>query len=213
MADAHGSELVDAAQPRPATDDDTIDLLEMQDFLDAETVAEVVAELERAGGAPATVLGTQPGGVVQPRARKVTRVAVSPETGELIRRRLMDRASELEAHFGVAITACEDPQFLRYEPGDFFVPHQDGNTPLVYDDSRFRRISAVIFLSRQSDEPAPGTYGGGDLVFHGPYGGPEVRVVASSVTPGTLVAFRSETTHEVTIVTHGVRYSIATWLR
>jgi len=28
-----------------------------------------------------------------------------------------------------------------------------------------------------------------------------------------LVAFRSETTHEVTPVTHGERYSIASWFR
>jgi SM-20-related protein len=40
-----------------------------------------------------------------------------------------------------------------------------------------------------------------------------VRVTANSTAPGTLIAFRSETTHEVTMVTHGLRYSIATWLR
>ena len=31
--------------------------------------------------------------------------------------------------------------------------------------------------------------------------------------PGSLVTFRSETTHEVTPVTHGVRYTFATWFR
>ena len=188
-----------------------IDLLEIENFLDAATRAEIVAELERAAGAPATVLSAEMGGRVDP-ARRTTRVAVSPETRARVRERLMERRAEIEAHFGVAVTECEEPQFLRYETGDFFVPHQDGNTPMVWDDSRFRRISAVVFLSPRSEEPAPGTYGGGALVFHGPYAAPEARVAASAA-PGTLVTFRAETTHEVTPVTHGVRYTIATWFR
>ncbi|HEX8693868.1 MAG TPA: 2OG-Fe(II) oxygenase [Longimicrobium sp.] len=189
-----------------------IDLLEIENFLDAATRADIVAELERAGGAPATVLGAEAGGVVHSAVRRTTRVAVSPETRALVRQRLMERKAEIEAHFGVAVTEVEEPQFLRYETGDFFVPHQDGNTPMVWDDSRFRRISAVVFLSARSDEPEPDTYGGGALVFHGPYAAPEARVAASAA-PGTLVTFRAETTHEVTPVTHGVRYTIATWFR
>jgi SM-20-related protein len=189
-----------------------IDLLEIEHFIDPETLAELVAELNRAAGAPATVRGGQAGGVVRAMARKATRVAVSPETRALVRRRLMERKAEIEAHFGVTVTECEEPQFLRYETGDFFVPHQDGNTPMVYDESRFRRVSAVIFLSPRSEKPAAGAYGGGDLVFHGPHTGPPERAAASA-GPGTLVTFRAETTHEVTPVTHGVRYAIATWFR
>ena len=213
VTEAGGRDRADAADPLLGVSHRAVDLLVVERFLDDETVAHVLAALGRAGGGPATVLSTLDGGAVQPRVRKVTRVAASPETVELIRRRLMDRKAELEGHFRIAVTACEDPQFLRYEPGDFFVPHQDGNTPLVYDDSRFRRISVVVFLSQQSQESAPNTYGGGDLVFLGPYSGPRVRVLSSCTSPGTLVAFRSETTHEVTMVTHGVRYSIATWFR
>jgi len=125
----------------------------------------------------------------------------------------MARKGELEERFGVSLSECEDPQFLRYEEGDFFVPHQDGNTPMVYDDSRFRRVSAVVFVTPRGDEPAPGTYGGGELVFHGHYAtAPNLRVSAEAEA-GTLVAFRSETTHEVTPVTHGERYTIVTWFR
>jgi SM-20-related protein len=185
-----------------------IDLLQIENFLDDDTRAGIVAELDRTHGAPATVLS----GDVHSAVRKTTRITLSPETRELVRQRLMARKTEIEAHFGVAVTECEEPQFLRYETGDFFVPHQDGNTPMVWDDSRFRRISAVIFLSHRSDEPAPDTYGGGALVFHGPYNGPQERVAAAA-QPGSLVTFRAETTHEVTPVTHGVRYTIATWFR
>ena len=189
-----------------------IDLLQIPDFLDPAIRAELVAELERAAAAPATVLSTDAGGMVNTAVRRTTRIAVSPETRALVRRRLMERKPEIEAHFGVALAECEEPQFLRYETGDFFVPHQDGNTPMVWDDSRFRRISAVIFLSRKSAEPAPNTYGGGSLVFHGAYTAPE-KWVTTGAEPGSLVTFRAETTHEVTPVTHGVRYTIATWFR
>jgi SM-20-related protein len=124
----------------------------------------------------------------------------------------MARKGELEQHFALSLSSCEEPQFLRYRPGDFFVAHQDGNTPLIHDDTRFRKVSAIIFLSGQSEAPAPGHYGGGSLVFHGPYSGPQLRV---PVTPpaGTLLCFRAETTHEVLPVTHGERISIVSWFR
>ena len=189
-----------------------IDLLEIPDFLDPATRAELVAELDRAAGAPATVLSGDPGGRVDSAARRTTRVAVPDETRARVKERLMARKEQIEAHFGLSLGECEEPQFLRYETGDYFVPHQDGTTPMVYDDSRFRRVSAVIFLSEKSEEPAAGAYGGGALVFHGPYTGPPERVTASAA-PGALVAFRAETTHEVTPVIHGVRYTVATWFR
>jgi SM-20-related protein len=189
-----------------------IDLLEIDGFLDDDARADLVAELDRTHGAPSTVLSAEAGGKVQAAVRKSTRIAISPETRARVKERLMERRAQIEAHFGVELGECEDPQFLRYETGDFFVPHQDGNTPMIYDESRFRRISAVIFLSQRSDQPAPDTYGGGELVFHGPYSGPPERVAASA-RPGSLVTFRAETTHEVTTVTHGVRYTIATWFR
>ena len=76
--------------------------------------------------------------------------------------------------------------------------------------SRFRRVSAVIFLNRQSEGPLPGSYAGGSLMLHGPYTGPELRV-AMPALPGSLIAFRSETTHEVTPVTRGERFTIVSW--
>lgn len=189
-----------------------IDLYEIDDFLDDATRADLVAQLDEIAGAPATVLSAEPGGIVRGAVRRTTRLTVPPEVRERVRDALMSRRQELGAHFGVELTECEDPQFLRYETGDFFVPHQDGNTPMVYDDSRFRRVSAVLFLSHRSEAEAPGTYGGGSLVFHGPYTGPPLRVEAEA-RPGSLVTFRAETTHEVTPVTHGVRYTVATWFR
>jgi SM-20-related protein len=185
-----------------------IDVLEINGFLDAAACAALRAELRAAGGSAASLLG----GDVRTQVRKATRVAVLPAMSARVKSLLMQARPMLERHFGLALGDCEAPQFLRYEAGDFFVPHQDGNTPLIHDESRFRRISVVIFLSRHSEEPAPETYGGGSLILHGPYSGPELRIPLGP-PPGTLVAFRAETTHEVTPVTHGERITIATWFR
>ena len=92
----------------------------------------------------------------------------------------------------------------------FLVAHQDGNTPLIHDDSRFRKVSAVIFLSAFSRAPAPESYGGGALVLHGPYSGPDLRVPLTPAA-GTLICFRAETTHEVLPLTHGERFTIVSW--
>jgi len=190
-----------------------IDLLEIPGFVPDDEREEILAELRAIPGTAATVLSQDKAGRVQPNVRKTTRLAVSPETRDRVKEWLMGAREVLEARFGVALGDCEDPQFLRYEEGDFFVPHQDGNTPLVYDASRFRRVSTVIFLNQRSDEPRVGAYGGGPLVLHGDYRTDPDRRVQAPADPGTLVAFRSETTHEVTPVTHGVRYTIACFFR
>jgi SM-20-related protein len=189
-----------------------IDLLELPDFLDPHERAALLAELRALSGGAALVYGQKAEGTVDARVRKATRLAVAPETRERVRRRLLDRKGELEAHFGAALADCEPPQFLRYETGDFFVAHQDGNTSLVHDDTRFRKVSVVLFLSVPSAAPAPDTYGGGALLFHGPPNGPPLRVPVTP-PPGTLVGFRAETTHEVTPVTHGERYTVVSWFR
>ena len=185
-----------------------IDFLEIPNVLDAAACAALRAELGAAGGSAAALLG----GEVRPLVRRVTRVAAAVETSERVTQLIMAQKGALEHHFGVALSACEPPQFLRYQEGDFFVPHQDGNTPLIHDNSRFRKISVVLFLSPQADRPAPDSYGGGALVLHGPYLGPTLRVAMPNA-PGTLVAYRAETTHEVTPVTHGERFTIASWFR
>jgi SM-20-related protein len=185
-----------------------IDHLEIRNVLDAAACGALREELRATSGSAAALLS----GDVRPLVRRVTRVAVRGETGEQVTRLIMAQKEKLERHFGVALSECEAPQFLRYQEGDFFVPHQDGNTPLIHDDSRFRKISVVIFLSAQAEEPSPGTYGGGALVLHGPYTGPPLQVTMPAA-PGTLVAYRAETTHEVTPVTHGERFTIVSWLR
>jgi predicted 2-oxoglutarate/Fe(II)-dependent dioxygenase YbiX len=153
--------------------------------------------MEAAAGEPATVLGSpQPSS-----ARRATRIAVSEDARTAIVGLLEGLEPRIEAHFSRALGGFEAPQFLRYGPGDYFVAHQDGNTPLVHDESRFRKVSVVILVS------APDAYSGGSLVLHAE---PPVTLAPA---PGTLVAFPSETTHEVLPVTRGERLSIVSWYR
>jgi SM-20-related protein len=188
-----------------------IDHVEVKSFLSAAECAALRAELRQAAGAQATVLGPDPGGEVKPLVRRATRMTAPANIAAQITALLMLQKDALARRFGHALAACEPPQFLRYLAGDFFVPHQDGNTPLIHDHSRFRKVSAVIFLSPVSEAPAPESYGGGALVLHGPFASaPDLRVPLHPA-PGTLVCFRAETTHEVLPVTHGERFTIVSW--
>jgi SM-20-related protein len=186
------------------------DLFIVKDFLAPGTCREIVADMNVAQGDAATVYSRTTSTAVDRGIRQTLRLKPSHEIVELVKTRLLAQRPALEEHFCVRVTECEEPQFLRYRVGDFFVAHQDGNTGLLRLDTELRRLSLVIFLSRESELAQPDTYCGGSLVFT------NLRDGRKHNTPGEagmLVAFRSETTHEVTPVTHGNRYSIVSWFR
>lgn len=186
-----------------------IAFLQIADFLAASACETLRCELSRAGGDPATVFFRDRGGQIEPTLRKTTRVAMPAAASEQITALFLARKAEIERHFGVDLAECEEPQFLRYQPGDFFIAHQDGNSAIIPGDSRFRRISVVLFVNAQSEGEAAGTYGGGAFVFHGRH--PERYPLAPE--PGTLLCFRAETMHEVMPVTRGERFTVASWFR
>ncbi len=181
----------------------------LEEFLDPPTRDAVLTDARAAAGAAATVHGHGRTEAVT-RVRHATQLTVSDATRRLVDRHLSDLTPALTERFGVALSTHEPLQFLRYETGGFFVAHQDGNTPLTRDRTRDRRISIVIFLNAQTPENLPGGYTGGELVFHAPYPQGDLRQAVVGAA-GSLLAFRSETTHEVTMVTGGERYTIATW--
>jgi SM-20-related protein len=178
-----------------------IELFTIPRFVDAVGILEQVRE---ATPSAATIYGG--GSSVDSNVRRTKKLGVPAATRDLVVRLLMEQKDVIAPHFGETVDECEEPQFLRYEEGDFFVAHQDGNTPMVHDFTRFRRISVVIFLSDPAD------YDGGALLFHGRYPDFDLRQTVAQ-EPGTLVAFRSETTHEVTPLTRGERLTIASWYR
>ena len=140
-----------------------IDLLQINDFLAGSACETLRAELLEAGGGPATVSGAA--SAVQPLVRRVTRATMPAATRERVARLLMARKGELEHFSPCRFRPLRSRSSCAIGQATFFVAHQDGNTPLVHDDTRFRKISAIIFLSGQSEAPAPWPYGDGALVF------------------------------------------------
>jgi SM-20-related protein len=189
-----------------------VELLEIDVFLDDAMVDRIRGEMRAAQGHPAALLGATAERTDAPSPRRATRIAISDDTRAAVVTLLERHRPRMEDHFARPLDGCEEPQFLCYQPGDYFVPHQDGNTPLVHDESRFRKVSVVILLSAQSERPTHDRYCGGSLVLHGPYSEPSDPMPLAPA-PGTLVAFPSETTHEVTPITHGERLSVVSWYR
>jgi SM-20-related protein len=189
------------------------DLFVSKQFFEPLLCEKIVAEMKLVEGSAATVYGRGSSGMIDANVRNTLRVRPSNEIIELVTDRLTECKADVEKHFAVNLAECEDPQFLRYREGDFFVAHQDGNTGLLRLDSERRLISTIIFLSRESDSPGLETHCGGSLVFTDLRAPSDRGKFRFSADPGTLVAFRSETTHEVTPVTHGERFSIASWYR
>jgi len=188
------------------------DLLVAPEFLSESICQNIITEANNAPFIPATVYGRTDSGTVDERVRKTSRLQVSQETVQLVTTRLLDYKATVEKHFQVSLRNCEEPQFLRYKVGDFFVAHQDGNTGLIrLASDAERRISIVIFLNPQNDRQIEGSYSGGTLKFSD-YRKPLAEFLMP-VEQGSLVGFRSELTHEITPVTRGERFSIAGWYR
>lgn len=176
---------------------------------------QIVNELSALEGRSSLVYGRSESGVVHEGTRRSLRLTPAAETVELITDSLLACMDQVARHFELTLCECEETQFLRYQKGDFFVAHQDGNTGMLRLDTERRLVSTVIFLSREVQSPAEGrnVYCGGSLVFTNQRVAPEHAKFHMRAEPGTLIAFRSETTHEVTPVTHGERYSIVSWYR
>jgi SM-20-related protein len=153
-------------------------------------------------------------GHVHEDVRKTSSLEVSAATAADVGRRLRELRGEIGGHFGLSLTDCEPPQFLRYGEGDFFVRHQDGDTDQIeFDHLRVRKVSVVVFLNGGAPEPSEETFGGGELLIYRSDAetgaGPLVFPVPGEA--GLLVAFRSDTVHEVTPVTRGERFTVVSW--
>ena len=177
----------------------------LQNFLDAKTCGDLIAELcdSPTTQAPVYIQGSD--STLHEDVRKTTSLHPSAKTITHVHNLLLAQKSALAAHFGLSLTDCERPQFLRYQPGDFFVRHQDGNTDtLDFDHLRIRKISLIAFLND--------SFSGGALTFY------DRREADAESFPlrgemGLLVGFRADTYHEVLPVTSGDRFTIISWFR
>lgn len=194
------------SQAVPATH---FNLFLLRNFMDEESCARLRTEL---AGAPTTqapvyIQGTE--GTIHETVRKTTSMHPSDETFNRVHQELLTQTSALSQHFGMNLIDCEPPQFLRYGQGDFFVRHQDGNPRQDdHEHLRVRRISIVVFLNDYAAEPQADCYSGGILNFYD-----ETQEFGLQGETGLLVAFASDTFHEVLPVTDGERFTIITWFR
>lgn len=180
-----------------------------RNFLDPQACAKLLVELNSSPTtqAPVYIEGTE--GTIHENVRKTTSLHPSDNTISQLWNHVFQQKPLLEDHFGESMTDCERPQFLRYEVGDFFVRHQDGNTKqLDFDHLRVRRIAIVVFLNNFSADPKGGCFSGGALRF---YDGSTTFDLLGET--GLFVAFRAETFHEVSSVTSGERFTMITWFR
>jgi SM-20-related protein len=181
----------------------------LRNFMDAEACASLRTELAAAPTtqAPVYIQGTE--GTIHENVRKTTSVHPSQETFDRVHKLLLEQTSALSQHFSDTLTECEPPQFLRYQEGDFFVRHQDGNPRQDdFNHLKVRRISIVVFLNGHSADAQPDTYTGGVLNFYD-----QTKEYGLEGETGLLVAFTSDTLHEVIPVTSGERFTIITWFR
>jgi SM-20-related protein len=182
-------------------------------FLDSATCLQVREQMCTAETRKGVIIGKgNEEGVVDENWRKVLCAEVDKSINSLIKGKLLAIMPKLEEHFDVSLTGCDGPVFLRYGEQAFYKPHRDAS-----DDSppeiRKRKVSAIIFLNAKSPKVSPGCYGGGDLTFYGLMQGPQWEKCGFSLNaePGSFIAFRSETMHEVQPVTFGQRFTVVNW--
>ena|SRR2546425_482922 len=183
-----------------------------KNFLEQELCTRCCREINEAAQAKATIAVPNATDIIDENIRKVKRAAVPATTVSLVKARLLALIPTLERHFNVTLTGCERPNFLTYQEGDFYQVHIDSDDE--HPDLKERKVSVVIYLNGQTQQPADDTYCGGSLTFYGLIDDPRWLAYGFPLNsePGLLIAFRSETMHQVLPVTYGKRYSIVSWL-
>ena len=104
---------------------DHFDLYLASNFFDADFCRDLIAEMRSSTASPAVTYGHGSSSEVNERVRKVTRTQPSAKTVALVTQRLIDHRERVAEHFDVSLSLCEEPQFLCYRTGDFFVAHQE----------------------------------------------------------------------------------------
>lgn len=163
-------------------------------------------------GEPAEILTGEGALSADADARRAWDVTLADDLVDTLIDRIESLRPSLEQAFGVQLEPCDGVAALRYPAGGFYGPHRDAADTPDPLGLHLRRVSIVVFVNGCDDSAEP--FGGGALRLHDVdtgVGGPDTSL---DMEPqgGTLVAFRSETLHEVRPVTWGSRCSVVTWL-
>lgn len=187
-------------------------LLVIENFFDAETCAMLREPMLTGMSEPGTIYRNGKEELVDESFRKAKEIKVSKDVEKLVEKRLLDLMPELSAHFKMELQNMENPRFVLYTKGDFFLAHRD-TSPAEDAVSRLvaRRVTAVIFLNDEVEQPGQEmTYCGGALTFYGLVKEKGWEKVGFPVhgKEGLLVAFPADALHEVKEITYGERYTI-----
>jgi SM-20-related protein len=189
-------------------------LFAIEGFLDAATCRDLRTAIRSGRPRAGTVGGRGSEFVVDRAYRSVNWVKVDDAAVAVVRSRLLAAAKDVGDFYGFALTDCEDPQFLAYGPGDHYKAHRDSAAHSeATATSKARRISTVVFLNRAAEPATDDSYGGGALTFFGLVPDPSGKSlgIPLEADEGLLITFPSEMLHAVEPVTHGERYTIASW--
>jgi SM-20-related protein len=197
----------------PAVEHPGLEMFAREQFLLASECAEMRRCVDLARSGPAFVF-ERDAYVVRERHRRTLLANVSEDIATWLTAKMSDLRPQLEERFAVHLAACASPEFLKYGPGDLFRPHRDTvDRDEVPPEVRERAISVIVFFNDQTGRDDAPRYSGGELVL---FRDPALSTWATSRVPlapaaGTLLAFRSNTLHEVREVTAGLRYTAVSW--
>lgn len=141
----------------------------------------------------------------QDAVRRAHYVDVAPSVLADVESRLDAERAAIAAHFALPLTGREGAGFVRYPDGGFYRPHRDRADVPSWPDAIRRRIAVVLFLNGSRDIDPGGDFDGGILRLL------EGHAIDLVPQQGTLVAFRADLLHEVTVVRGGRRDAIVDW--
>lgn len=143
------------------------------------------------------------------------------ETGRRLYRAAFDAIRpELEAFFNITLEKTEGIQILGYGEGGHYKLHADNAHP-HYEEGKFthwettkshRKITTILFLTRQGEEEGFGVHKGGEVTFdYLKYEDGSIATVRPQ--PGLFLAFPSNPyfSHRVHPVQRGFRVSVVEW--
>jgi len=135
--------------------------------------------------------------------RKTQTCELSNESQQFIANKILNIKPALESFFNEQYaTAWEEPKFLEYKKGDYFLPHTD--------EQAHRKLNISIYLNSQTVEPSNTNYTGGELKIYNLIQSPNWKNRGFSIPgiQGMLIAYPANLVHEVTAVETGYRYAI-----
>ncbi len=191
-------------------------LFAAKNFLDRDFCAELCKEMKNAPKKKGMFVNPHTNAEVVDESIKkreeITRLG--GEFDKAVREKLAGLIDTLANHYQADLTEIQHPKYSVYDPGDFYRVHTDADhKESAQDFLRERKVSSIIFLNEESATEKEGRYCGGNLTFYGlmeneAFGKFGLPLVSE---PGMLITFLPTTLHEVTPVTAGVRYTIASW--